>query len=173
MSLRRGLNHIFQDPPLALIGVNFHKRKGIMSNHRGRFLALYVSLGLATLIASAGSHAAASPQPAPIEPNAGTWPTWLLASGSELRPPAAPDEAATLAELPAVQALAAQRDHASTRLALMAIAAADSAPAEVITWARGLATSGPLGWRTRARSRTRSMRPATQRAPPARPVMWW
>jgi hypothetical protein len=49
----------------------------------------------------------------PIEPGAGTWPTWLLASGDELRlqpPPRATDTQAELVEL---QELAGQRDGAA------------------------------------------------------------
>ena len=84
-----------------------------MSYHRSQFVAAYVVLAVVSLIAGPGSFAAAAPQPASIEPNAGTWPTWVLSSGSELRPSAAPDETVTMAELPAVQALAAARDQAS------------------------------------------------------------
>jgi len=48
---------------------------------------------------------------AQIEPNAGTWRTWLLKSGNELRLPP-PDEKATWAEIEALHALEAQRDEA-------------------------------------------------------------
>jgi membrane-associated phospholipid phosphatase len=84
-----------------------------MSGTRNRSLAACVLLVVVTLIGGPGSVAAAPPQPPQVEPNAGTWPTWLLVSGSELRPVAAPSEATTEAELPTVQALASQRDQAS------------------------------------------------------------
>jgi membrane-associated phospholipid phosphatase len=46
----------------------------------------------------------------PVEPKAGTWKTWVLTSGSELRPPAPPANADTQAELKQLHALVAQRD---------------------------------------------------------------
>jgi hypothetical protein len=46
----------------------------------------------------------------PIEPRAGTWTTWVLSSGSELRLPPPPSEGTTQAELAELQALTAQRD---------------------------------------------------------------
>lgn len=48
-----------------------------------------------------------------IEPNAGTWKTWVLASGSEMRLPAPPDQAATAAEMQTLKTMAAQRDAAA------------------------------------------------------------
>src|SRR5204863_2843104 len=48
-----------------------------------------------------------------VEPNAGTWKTWTLTSGGQLRPAAPPGESATRAELDAVRALASQRDAAA------------------------------------------------------------
>jgi hypothetical protein len=48
----------------------------------------------------------------PIEPTAGSWHTWLLSSGSELRLAPPPDEAATRAELDELQGLASRRDAA-------------------------------------------------------------
>ena len=55
---------------------------------------------------------AASPVTA-IEPGAGQWQTWVLQSGSELRPPAPPDKAASKKELAELEALTAQRDAAA------------------------------------------------------------
>lgn len=52
----------------------------------------------------------ASHEESEIEPGAGQWQTWVLQSGSELRPPAPPDKAAGKKELAELQALAAQRD---------------------------------------------------------------
>ena len=45
-----------------------------------------------------------------IEPRAGMWKPWVLASGSELRLPAPPDATATRAELAELKGIAAQRD---------------------------------------------------------------
>jgi membrane-associated phospholipid phosphatase len=84
-----------------------------MSRTRNRSLAACILLVVVTLVGGPGSVAVAAPQTAPVEPNAGTWPTWLLDSGSELRPAAAPSDATTNAELSTVQALAGQRDKAS------------------------------------------------------------
>jgi membrane-associated phospholipid phosphatase len=49
-------------------------------------------------------------QMAPIEPDAGTWKTWLLSSGDQFRPAAPPDEAATAAERADLATMAADRD---------------------------------------------------------------
>jgi membrane-associated phospholipid phosphatase len=74
---------------------------------------LGVALAVLALIASPGLFVeAASSQPAQVEPTAGGWPTWLLASGSQLRPDSAPSAAATQAELVTVRALAGERDQA-------------------------------------------------------------
>ncbi|MFN8465905.1 MAG: phosphatase PAP2 family protein [Caldilineaceae bacterium] len=48
-----------------------------------------------------------------VEPGAGQWQTWVLQSGSELRPPAPPDKAASKKELAELEALAAQRNAAA------------------------------------------------------------
>jgi membrane-associated phospholipid phosphatase len=45
-----------------------------------------------------------------IEPNAGSWRTWVLASGDELRPGPPPDEAATKGELSELGAMSTKRD---------------------------------------------------------------
>jgi membrane-associated phospholipid phosphatase len=51
------------------------------------------------------------PPPAPqIEPEAGAWQTWVIASGSEFRPDAPPDAATTAAEIDELLTLAGQRD---------------------------------------------------------------
>lgn len=46
------------------------------------------------------------------EPNASTWQTWVLESGSQFRPAPPPDKAATEAEIEELIALAAERDEA-------------------------------------------------------------
>jgi PAP2 superfamily protein len=48
----------------------------------------------------------------PVEPQAGSWKTWILTSGSQLRVPPPPDRAATAAELQQLQSMAASRDDA-------------------------------------------------------------
>ena len=48
-----------------------------------------------------------------LEPGAGGWQTWVLASGSEVQPPPPPGEAAARAELAELRALAARRDAAA------------------------------------------------------------
>jgi membrane-associated phospholipid phosphatase len=53
----------------------------------------------------------------PVEPGAGSWKTWLLNSGSEMRLPAPPDESGTRAELEELRGLAARRDAALDRIA--------------------------------------------------------
>ena len=54
-----------------------------------------------------------TPEPAPqTEPGAGAWQTWVLESGSQFRPDAPPDEAATAAEIAELMDMAAARDEA-------------------------------------------------------------
>jgi hypothetical protein len=75
-------------------------------------LAAGAAVGAATLL-GAGSYGRAAAQAAPggpVEPRAGTWKTWLLASGSQFRPPPPPDRAATEAEVRELKALAGRRD---------------------------------------------------------------
>jgi membrane-associated phospholipid phosphatase len=67
----------------------------------------------ALLVAAPGPALAQAPGGAPVEPKAGTWRTWLLTSGSQFRPPAPPDRAATDAELQELKALAGRRDAAT------------------------------------------------------------
>jgi len=77
-------------------------------------------LGLTAGIAAVGSALAqqtdATPRvqatSGPIEPTAGSWKTWVLTSGSELRLAPPPDEAATRAEIDELKALASRRDAA-------------------------------------------------------------
>jgi transposase len=65
------------------------------------------SLALDSTLASVGTDSQ-------IQPDAGQWDTWVLASGDELRPTAPPD--ATAAEIAELKALAAQRDAAAQEL---------------------------------------------------------
>ena len=64
---------------------------------------------------SRGAWAAAAPSASAdqIEPGAGGWRTWVLESGSELRPPAPPDRGATRSEIDTLRGLAAGRDAAA------------------------------------------------------------
>ena len=72
--------------------------------------AVMPSEALARDTATHPSAALNQAAPAGIEPKAGTWKTWVLKSGSELRPAAPPDKAATDLEIKELQKLATQRD---------------------------------------------------------------
>lgn len=76
---------------------------------------LFVLLLIALVLGSAFTPSAqtVSAQATMVEPKAGTWKTWVLTSGSQLRRAAPPDQAATQAELKEVQAMVAQRDAAA------------------------------------------------------------
>jgi membrane-associated phospholipid phosphatase len=74
----------------------------------------------AALLGGAFYHAAAQAPPGAaqprgnqVEPLAGSWKTWVLASGSQLRLPPPPDRSATEAEIRGLRELAAQRDAAA------------------------------------------------------------
>ena len=53
------------------------------------------------------------PAPAPVEPDAGSWQTWVVTDVAAVRPAAPPDQAATQAELHEVQVAVAGRDAAA------------------------------------------------------------
>ena len=81
--------------------------------------ALKAARGLASVVvvvavtlSGAGALPSAASQPArsEVEPQAGAWQTWLLASRSQLRPGPPPDVSGTAAEIEQLQQLAAQRD---------------------------------------------------------------
>jgi hypothetical protein len=74
-----------------------------------------VSLFLMCSLLSLGITITASAQTVsgPIEPRAGTWKTWVLKSGSELRLPPPPDTSATANEIQELRALAGRRDAAA------------------------------------------------------------
>src|SRR5262245_48367882 len=65
------------------------------------------ALGLATPRPLLASESATATM---IEPDAGSWKTWLLTAGNELRPEAPPDEPATRAELDKLKDMVAGRD---------------------------------------------------------------
>jgi PAP2 superfamily len=83
-------------------------------------IRLLLRAGACLLLVGAASAGSASAEPvriqpasAPIEPGAGAWTTWLLASGDELRLPPPPGTTDTQAELVELQELAAHRDGAA------------------------------------------------------------
>lgn len=65
---------------------------------------------IATFIPVPGATLVAADKAGQVEPEAGKWQPWVLKAGSELRPAAPPDQAATKKELAALQALVTQRD---------------------------------------------------------------
>jgi membrane-associated phospholipid phosphatase len=83
-----------------------------------RLLPLLLVALLAMQLVAAESSRAARPPQGQLEPTAGSWKTWVLSTGSELRLPAPPSRGATQAELRQLQALAAQRAAAADQIAL-------------------------------------------------------
>ena len=69
-----------------------HRRNRIISLGLSLSLILVLLAGIAGAIETPGKVSAAPPQPAQVEPEAGTWQTWVLESGSQLRLPVPPDE---------------------------------------------------------------------------------
>ena len=80
-------------------------RRAAMRGLGGAGLAAAVGIAARGRLA-ASEHVAGA---APIEPDAGSWQTWVLASGDQLRLPA-PDDATTATDLAELENLAAQRD---------------------------------------------------------------
>src|ERR1700694_2521455 len=76
----------------------------------GAASAVVAALGSAPRSAWAAPQSASASQ---LEPGAGGWRTWVLDSGSQLRPPAPPDRAATRSEIDALRAMTAERDAAA------------------------------------------------------------
>jgi membrane-associated phospholipid phosphatase len=78
---------------------------------------LLVIVALLSALAPSGAGAIQSGMSEPtagwVEPQAGTWHTWVLRSGSELRPGPPPDADATQSEIAQLQALVDQRDPAA------------------------------------------------------------
>jgi len=89
-------------------------------------LKLLTAAPLGVAMGAALAHEAAAQTPretfgvrassGPIEPDAGSWKTWLLNSGSDLRLSPPPDDSATRTELEEVRSLAAGRDAARDRI---------------------------------------------------------
>jgi membrane-associated phospholipid phosphatase len=80
-------------------------------NYRSKPMKVLVRYFLLMSILFAGC--VPTPTAPPVEPNAGSWPTWVVSDPSALYPTAPPDKAATQAELQEVQALVAGRDEAA------------------------------------------------------------
>jgi PAP2 superfamily len=74
---------------------------------------LWLFLTSSFLLAGITITASAQTVPGPIEPRAGTWKTWVLKSGSELRLRPPPDAQATASEMQELRALAGRRDSAA------------------------------------------------------------
>src|SRR6266496_2397620 len=81
-----------------------------------RLSVVQLAIAAALLLAVGPMRAAAMPSSAAeshsrwVEPQAGGWHTWVLASGGAVRPGPPPDGAATQLELDQLRALAQQRD---------------------------------------------------------------
>ena len=87
--------------------------------HTKRLFIITIIMSLASLNVTANqggaqtSAATAQTSLGRIEPEGGTWKTWVLASGSQLRLPPPPDTEASRAEIDELQALASHRDAAA------------------------------------------------------------
>ena len=74
---------------------------------------LVFALSLLFVIVAAGAVTAQKTAGAQVEPQAGTWTTWVLKSGDQLRLPAPPDQAATADEISQLKDMVAKRDDAA------------------------------------------------------------
>jgi membrane-associated phospholipid phosphatase len=92
-------------------------RLGLVVASAGLVVALIVGLLIGELVPLGGLRSASSAGTGQIEPQAGTWKTWVLASGSQLRPAPPPDAAASRAEIQQLQTLVAQRAAAGSQIA--------------------------------------------------------
>jgi len=79
----------------------------------GLSLIVVLAVGIVGGVSAPGTAVASSPTSDQVEPEAGTWQTWLLESGSQFRAPAPPDTAATTEEIEALLELAETRDEAA------------------------------------------------------------
>src|SRR5262245_16018181 len=93
------------------MGTASFRKGGLIMSHRanGHIVLVFVSCLLAGVVLTASSQTAAGP----IEPGAGEWRPWVLASGKELRLAPPPDAQATAAEFHELRTLAGQRDAAA------------------------------------------------------------
>ena len=76
----------------------------------------------------------------PVEPNAGTWKTWVISSGQDYRVPPPPGSAATQAELRSLAELTVQNDDAD--YARIAYWDAGAPAYRWMDWLNARATSG-------------------------------
>lgn len=92
--------------------VRFARRAAVRGSAATGAAALLGALSAGPVAAQGapGTPGAAGTAGSLVEPRAGTWRPWLLASGSQVRPAPPPDRAATDAELRYLKALAARRD---------------------------------------------------------------
>src|SRR5215472_7239255 len=73
---------------------------------RGTTMRVILTLAITLLAAIAAENTAA----AQIEPNAGSWKTWVISSGRDFRAPPPPNDTAASGEIAKLKALASQRD---------------------------------------------------------------
>lgn len=85
-----------------------YSRRATLRGLGGAGLATALGLGTSRDLLTAEAASTAM-----IEPEAGSWKTWILSSGDELRPVAPPDERATQEEVIALKAMASYRDAAA------------------------------------------------------------
>jgi membrane-associated phospholipid phosphatase len=97
-----------RDNPLAMTSSRAVTRRAALRGLGGAGVATALAMS-AYRPGSANEAMAATRQ---IEPDAGTWQTWILSSGDQLRPVAPPDDAATDAEMVELRELADERDAA-------------------------------------------------------------
>jgi len=89
----------------------FSNRKKLLTAVIGLGITLILVAGLSGgIVSPTQASISASQQTDRVEPDAGQWRTWLLESGSQLRPPAPPDKQASQAEIQELQELVEQRD---------------------------------------------------------------
>jgi membrane-associated phospholipid phosphatase len=77
---------------------------------------LKFSLLIVVLSLLLGQAMGVAAQEGQVEPNAGTWATWVLESGDQFRPDAPPDEAATADEIAQLKEMVADRDAAMQQI---------------------------------------------------------
>jgi membrane-associated phospholipid phosphatase len=87
------------------------QKGGLLMSYRVNRHIVLVFVG--SLLAGLVLTASAQMTPGPIEPGAGGWRTWVLASGQELRLAPPPDAKATATEFQTLRTLAGQRDAAA------------------------------------------------------------
>lgn len=84
----------------------------LFSRHILKLLTIFLAVLSLGILGPAAASPSASGS-AQVEPEAGTWSTWVLSSGDQLRLSAPPDEAASADEIAQLKELAANRDDAA------------------------------------------------------------